>query len=341
MSAELGLNEKITGEGAGWEELSEASTSPEIHVDQEALSTEDLSQERHRLQKKFYQELMDRAKQENFNTYVETLKELHAEDPEILLPRTEDYREETISFYETFLTANKKLADFKTRGMSQEERAQAEGMYDSNDHTVEVQSAVLYEKRLGALQARLASEELTDEERTKSRETLNATRGLFKRHLDLKRTPQPAGIMEVREYQIERANSHNNLIQNLNSINEMCEKYDVERLTYRNFLTNNPYSTRDIDPQLINRQEEDRAIVEQYFSVAFGEHSLDKSFDSFGRGGGRDTKDGGKTNLFDDLYIDPGEADDKEWVRMRKLEHMAKKRGEKAKKAGDNREKAA
>jgi hypothetical protein len=177
---------------------------------------------------------------------------------------------------------------------------------------------------------------VSDDERQNDAAVLDATRKLYKAHQDLtdaNKNPQPAGTLETYEYYRTRATAHNNLIRNLNEMNEMCEKYGVTRLTYRNFMPSNPYRTAPIDPQLNARQEEDRAIVEQYFGAAFGDFSLRQTFDHYGRGGTVSEADGGTVNLFDDLYLAPEESEDKEWVRMRKLEHLQKKRGEAAKKA--------
>ncbi|MCL2371720.1 hypothetical protein FWC63_03210 [Candidatus Saccharibacteria bacterium] len=340
MSGELPRDNTSTSEQTGWEALS--GDTPELLISAEGISIKELNSERHRLQKEFYKTLNDKDKQAAFAEYVQTAKELHAKDPEVIPPQTEDYREEVIELYELHLSVNKKMADFKTRGMNQKDRARAEGTYDSNRHSVEVQSSRLYPKRIKALRSAIEDESVLDEDRAKDAAILDATRGLFKAHRDLrdpKINPQPSGIIAVQEYYRNRANAHNNMIRNLNELNEMCEKYGVTRFTYRNFMTNNPYATEKVDSDLHHRQEEDRRIVEQYFFSAFGEYSLDKSFDIFAAGGTISEDDGGKVNLFDDLYMIPEEAEDKEWVRLRQVQHLQRKRAEAAEKAKKTEEK--
>ncbi|MCL2094752.1 hypothetical protein FWH13_01410 [Candidatus Saccharibacteria bacterium] len=339
MREKLGTSGKA--EQTEWE-VSEGET-PEILVSMEGVTVEKLNQERRTLQKEFWQRLNDKEKRADFEEYVTTVNELHKQDPEVLLPRIGNYAEEVITSFELSLGVNKKMADAALRGVSQEERAELEGTYDSSRHTVEVQSSRLYDKRREALVTAMEAADLSDEQREKERAVIEATHGLFVTHRDLsdkRKNPQPAGIMEVQQYYTERATAHNNLIRNLNDLNGMCDKYGVTKLTYRNFLTNNPYSAKRISPELNGRQEEDRKIVEQYFAYAFKEHSLDKSFDVFARGGTVSEDDGGKVNLFDDMYLSPEEEEDKEWVRMRQIQHLQRKREEAEKAAREAKEAA-
>ena len=73
------------------------------------------------------------------------------------------------------------------------------------------------------------------------------------------------------QYQNNRKNKHNNMIERLNNINELAEKYNVTRLTFRNFITNDfPYDARrDSRGETNARAEYDRSSVENYIRTAF------------------------------------------------------------------------
>ncbi|MDR0979747.1 MAG: hypothetical protein LBM12_01165 [Candidatus Nomurabacteria bacterium] len=333
MSERLGTNKNRGGERVAAETKKATARGqktkniPQVKepLDERKLAIANLNQQRWALQREFWQELHDTQKQATFNRTQELLTEMHTEDASIIVP-DETYDEQTIERYENRLQGNQLQIADATRGMTQEARAEATGSYDSNNQTVEVQSGALYNKRVGRLQKALDSARITDEERQKSNATLNATRDLYKKHQDLadkNKNPQPAGIMESQEYYRERARAHNNLINNLNETNKLCEKYGVRRLTYRNFLVSDPYQDK-VDPYLHHRQEEDRAIVENYFYVAYGG---DRDLDYKKRSSAEQKAEAKKPNLFDNFGVIPGE-DDPATVRMQKVAYIEQLRAD-------------
>lgn len=72
-------------------------------------------------------------------------------------------------------------------------------------------------------------------------------------------------------YQMNRRDAHNRMINHLNAINGLCERYGVERFTLRNFETNDFVYDRDKDPMgyTDQRADCDRTIVEEYVTRAF------------------------------------------------------------------------
>ena len=67
-----------------------------------------------------------------------------------------------------------------------------------------------------------------------------------------------------------RTEAHNKVIDQLNYLNGLAEKYGVRRFTCRNFLTSRNYNSR-LDEYGVygNRLKTDRKMVEGYFTVAY------------------------------------------------------------------------
>lgn len=82
---------------------------------------------------------------------------------------------------------------------------------------------------------------------------------------------------DSKAYRDKRQDAHNRVIDRINELNELAEKYGVTRLTFRNFVGNarGPYSEGQYDRRKDyrgysnGRAEYDRSVVETYIWLAF------------------------------------------------------------------------
>lgn len=76
---------------------------------------------------------------------------------------------------------------------------------------------------------------------------------------------------DYHSYQNGRRAAHNEMIRQLNTLNDLAERYQTPRFTIRNFMTNDFYyeARRDPGRALDHRANYDRESVMAYFALAF------------------------------------------------------------------------
>lgn len=76
---------------------------------------------------------------------------------------------------------------------------------------------------------------------------------------------------DYHSYQNGRRAAHNEMIRQLNTLNDLAERYQTTRFTIRNFMTNDFYyeARRDPGRALDHRANYDRESVMAYFALAF------------------------------------------------------------------------
>lgn len=135
--------------------------------------------------------------------------------------------------------------------------------------TVEAATGIFYEERIAALNERVLAAEPTDE--TAAEQQL--MRQTWRKVMDYIEAATDYDFlhMDYNAYQHTRRTCHNNMIRQLNALNLLAEKYDVQRLTPRNFMTNDfTYSAKyDRTGKLNHRANYDRETVLAYFQTVF------------------------------------------------------------------------
>lgn len=137
------------------------------------------------------------------------------------------------------------------------------------EETVEAATGIFYEERAHSLnQAILACGQ--NEESQTDNATLRQTWRRVSDYIESV-TDYEFKSRDYNAYQNMRRACHNRMIQQLNQINYLAEKYGTERFTARDFMTNDFYydSKRDRGRSLNHRANYDRETVLAYFRTAF------------------------------------------------------------------------
>lgn len=135
--------------------------------------------------------------------------------------------------------------------------------------TAEVYAGNFYEERTEILKQKIL-ENPNPKERDAQLKILGDLPDKVCSHIEAERDFDLKKIDE-RAYLTARKNVHNSLIRNLNEINKLADNYNVRRLTFRNFLTNDDRydEYKDIYLDTDGRYEYDRSSVEKYMRIAF------------------------------------------------------------------------
>jgi len=134
--------------------------------------------------------------------------------------------------------------------------------------TIEAQSGKYYDERNRKIVEAIRSSE--NEDSAKDLDTVYNLHMLVASHIgaimDYSNKKEDTAI-----YNSNRRAAHNRLIRGLNDINHIAEKYNVDRLVFRDFETNdfNYDKFRDKNGETNARAEYDRSIVESYARMAF------------------------------------------------------------------------
>lgn len=137
--------------------------------------------------------------------------------------------------------------------------------------TAEVYAGNFYEERTEILKQKIL-ENPNPKERDAQLKILGDLPDKVCSHIEAERDFDLKKIDE-RAYLTARKNVHNSLIRNLNEINKLADNYNVRRLTFRNFLTNDDRydEYKDIYLDTDGRYEYDRSSVEKYMRIAFAD----------------------------------------------------------------------
>lgn len=137
--------------------------------------------------------------------------------------------------------------------------------------TAEVYAGNFYEERTEILKQKIL-ENPNPKERDAQLKILGDLPDKVCSHIEAERDFDLKKIDE-RAYLNARKNAHNSLIRNLNEINKLADNYNVRRLTFRNFLTNDDRydEYKDIYLDTDGRYEYDRSSVEKYMRIAFAD----------------------------------------------------------------------
>lgn len=135
--------------------------------------------------------------------------------------------------------------------------------------TIEAQSGRYYDERNRRIVETIRKNE-NEEEREQDLKTVYSLHMLVAGHIGAimdysSRREDPTAYNSLRRM------AHNRLISGLNEINHIAEKYNAERLVFRDFETNDFMydKTRDRNGETNARAEYDRSIVESYVRMAF------------------------------------------------------------------------
>ncbi len=179
----------------------------------------------------------------------------------------------TIKKYEDRVRHNRFLAKLARSSMKSEYGlAEFEGIVvDRPGETIEAKSGVMYAERLGDLKEAIRGSELGEDEKRADLEGLGRTLGLVMAHIE-RQFDEASDDFEAKANDRARTEAHNQVIEQLNWMNEVAEKYGVRRFCCRDFLTSRGYNKNsDFNGALGRRMKSDRAIVERYFELAYKE----------------------------------------------------------------------
>ncbi len=162
-------------------------------------------------------------------------------------------------------------------GSDQEAELESEMFFTKDERilheTVEAQAGKYYRQRSRALREAIeASDSKTKD--TDLRMLANFYMSVAT-HLEYKyMTPEEirydygTGVEGFMEYDHSRTQAHNSVIRHLNALNALAEQYGTTPFTPRNFWTSDSSNqTRAIS----RRMRYDRDVVEEYYSIAFGQ----------------------------------------------------------------------
>jgi len=193
----------------------------------------------------------------------------YADDPE----KQKFYNKFFIEKYENEIASNRREANLCTKplGLDGYELADLEKIdivQSKLERTVEVKSSDLYVSRREALQNKL-NEEGTEEEK----HLLANTYGLILEYADYKFADTSGyALFEHQMHDKMRTEAHNKVIEQLNAMNDLANKYGERPFTCRNFVTSRNYSEekdKEFGMAYRDRASSDRKIVDFYFSRAY------------------------------------------------------------------------
>lgn len=141
--------------------------------------------------------------------------------------------------------------------------------------SIEAASSIFYNERVAALKQKIEQNAATPEEAESQIDLLGNTWSKVKAYLDATKDIETMHS-NINKYHSHRNTSHNAMIRQLNQMNDLAEKYQTERFTPRNFITNdyeyNEY--RDKNHELYRRTRYDRDSVLGYFTGVFSDEFL-------------------------------------------------------------------
>jgi len=174
--------------------------------------------------------------------------------------------------------------DYRDAWNAMEERERSAGLYspaqiaaveepviaylvDSELHkTIEAQAGHYYDERSDALLAAIRKSDEPDKKA--DLEYARDFRRAVLRHLDYKYIEAGGDWRkdDADYYNRSRTRAHNSVIDHLNGLNALAEKYKTTRFTPRNFWTSD---IKEQTPAMSRRMRYDRDIVEEYYAIAF------------------------------------------------------------------------
>lgn len=165
-------------------------------------------------------------------------------------------------------TSNQALSDQLIHRLNELADAQSLGIVKPEE-TIEAATGIFYEERMEALNQQILSRE-QNKDTTADQAVLRQT---WRKVMDYIEASTDYDFLhrDYSAYQNARRTCHNNMIQQLNHLNLLAEKYGTVRFTPRNFMTNDfAYSQRrDRGGKLNNRANYDRETVLAYFRTVF------------------------------------------------------------------------
>ncbi len=135
-------------------------------------------------------------------------------------------------------------------------------------NTIEAQAGRFYDERRSALLKAITNSDRPEEEKQEDRHYILGFWQLVAAHLDYKHQSNAfSDPSEGWSYDRSRTKAHDAVVNGLNKLNDLAEKYGTRRFTVRNFWD----STKRIksSPETIDRARYDRDIVEEYYAIAF------------------------------------------------------------------------
>ena len=159
----------------------------------------------------------------------------------------------------------------ESRGLSRDERAEAQAKaffsesYPTLDQTIEVKAGELYNDRSRELTRTIR--ETTGRNDSADEEVIA---GFYRTVLSHVRAKSFINTeLSIAAWDRNCQSAHNNVIRQLNHMNAIARKYGATPFTPRDFWTNEDYNSAP-DPTK-KRMLIDRYIVEQYYTLAFGD----------------------------------------------------------------------
>lgn len=133
--------------------------------------------------------------------------------------------------------------------------------------TIEAQAGNFYHHRQSALREAIQNSTKPDDVKQKDLDFASGFATAVARHLDFKyMTHNDVLAYGPDRYESNRTKAHNDAIDYLNDLNDLCREYDTRPFTPRNFWTSRKSNQT---PEIQRRMRYDRDIVEEYYALAF------------------------------------------------------------------------
>lgn len=171
---------------------------------------------------------------------------------------------------------NRFLSALHGESMDPYELAKIDGAHlgmNEIENSIEVKSGDYYGARMKSLREAIEGSDIEEEEKKADRDRMAETLDLVLSHVEFE-FQQPQDSFESKMWDINKTEMHNKVIDQLNWLNEIAEKYGTERFTCRDFVTSRGHSPgrdHDVGGAMGRKMLSDRAIVKQYFNVAYKE----------------------------------------------------------------------
>jgi hypothetical protein len=239
-----------------WDNLSEQPSYEDVRAEERATAMQelkDLSREYSTLENDF----IDRFPE---------AQQKFADDHE----KQTSYNRFFIQKYEDKISYNRRRSEANAR-LAEITNPYYLAQYDSTaisgdrDRSIEAQSGVLYTERLRDLENAIQETGGNEEHETLLRQTWPKVRA----HIEYRHMSR-SEVLNDPNYDRNRTEAHNTVIDQLNAINELAQQYGTRPFTCRSFATSRAYRQAS-DPTGRRGQVlmTDRAIVQQYFNIAF------------------------------------------------------------------------
>lgn len=184
--------------------------------------------------------------------------------------RTVGKYEQDIAFYWQNLevASNQAMSSQLIRNAYELADTQSLGVVEPAE-TIEAATGIFYDERMEALSQQILASEQNDE--TVADRAL--TQRTWRKVMDYIEASTDYDFLhrDYSAYQNARRTCHNHMIRQLNTLNQLCEKYGTMRFTPRDFMTNDfAYDERaDRGSKLNRRANYDRETVMAYFRTVF------------------------------------------------------------------------